>query len=50
MNAVISKTIKASILGLRTQILEIIAQRKCSSAECHAHYNAQNIGDLIFND
>jgi len=32
------------------QILEILAQGKCNSAECHAHYNAQNFGDQIFND
>jgi len=40
MNAVISETIQATILGLVMQIPEIPAQRKFVSAECHAHSNA----------
>jgi len=39
MNAVISKTIKAKILGLGVQILEFPAQRKFVSSVCHAHCN-----------
>jgi len=37
MNTEISETIKATILGLGMQIP---AQRKFVSAECHAHSNA----------
>jgi len=40
MNAEISETIQATILGLGMQIPEIPAQRKFVSAECHAHSNA----------
>jgi len=39
MNAVISETIEAPILGLGMQILEIPAQRKFVSSVFHAHYN-----------
>jgi len=41
MNAEISETIKANILGLGMQISEIPAQRKLVSAGCQAHFNAQ---------
>jgi len=40
MNAEISETIQAIILGLGMQIPEIPAQRKFVSAESHAHSNA----------
>jgi len=40
MNAKISETIRATILGLGMQIPEIPAQRKFVSAMCHAHSNA----------
>jgi len=40
MNAEISETIQAAILGLGMQISEIPAQRKFVSEECHAHSNA----------
>jgi len=40
MNAEISETIRATIVGLGMQIPEIPAQRKFVSAECHAHNNA----------
>jgi len=40
MNAEISETIGATILGLGMQIPENPAQRKFVSAECHAHSNA----------
>jgi len=36
-----SETIKAAILGLGMQILEIPAQRKFVSSVCHAHSNAR---------
>jgi len=44
MNAEISKTIRATILGLGMQIPEIPAQRKFVSAACHA----QNCGFYSF--
>jgi len=40
MIALISKTVKAAILGIGMQILEIPAQRKFVSAGFHAHFNA----------
>jgi len=40
MNAEISETIRATILGLNMKISKIPAQRKFVSAECHAHSNA----------
>jgi len=40
MNAEISETIQATILGLGMQITEIPAQRKFVLVECHAHSNA----------
>jgi len=40
MNAENSETIQATIQELGMQILEISAQRKFDSAECHAHSNA----------
>jgi len=40
MNAEISETIQATILGLGMQIPKIPAQRNFVSAECHAHSNA----------
>jgi len=40
MNAVISDTIKAAILGLGMQILVIPAQRKFVSSACHADSNS----------
>jgi len=40
MNAEISETIGATILGLGMQIPEIPAQRKFVSAMCHAHSDA----------
>jgi len=42
MNAQISETIRATILGLGMQIPEIPAQRKFVSAMCHAHSNSHN--------
>jgi len=44
MNAEISETIKATILG---QIPEIPAQRKFVSAECHAHSNAHKLQKIV---
>jgi len=40
MNAEISETIRATILGLGMQIPEIPAQRKIVSEECHAYSDA----------
>jgi len=40
MNAVISETINAAILGLGMQILEIPAQRKFDPSVCHGHFHA----------
>jgi len=40
MNAVISETIKAAILGLNMRILEIPAQHKFVSSVCQEHSNA----------
>jgi len=40
MNAEISETISATILGLGMQFPEIPAQRKFVSEMCHAHSNA----------
>jgi len=40
MNAELSETIQATILGLGMQIPEIFAHRKFISAECYAHSNA----------
>jgi len=40
MNAEISETIKATVLGLGMQIPEIPAQHKFVSAGYHAHSNA----------
>jgi len=40
MNAEISETIRATILGLGMQIPQIPAQRKFVSAMCHAYCNA----------
>jgi len=40
MNAEISKTIRATILGLGMQIPEIPAHRKFVSAGCHSYSNA----------
>jgi len=40
MNAEISETIRATILGLGMQIPEIPAQRKFVSAGCKATFNA----------
>jgi len=42
MNAEISETVRATILGLGMQIPEIPAQRKFDSAGCHAHSNVHN--------
>jgi len=39
MNAMTSEIIKASILRLGMQILEIPARRKLVSSMCHAHSN-----------
>jgi len=39
MNADISKTIRARVLGLGMQILGLPAQRKFLSAGCPAHFN-----------
>jgi len=40
MNAEISENIRARLLRLGVQILELLTQRKFVSAECHAHSNA----------
>jgi len=40
MNAEISETIRAIVLGLGVQILGLPAWRKFVSAGCHAHSNA----------
>jgi len=40
MNAEISETIRATVLGLGMQIPEIPAQRTFVLAGCHAHSNA----------
>jgi len=40
MNAEISETIRATILGLGMQIPDLLTQRRFVSAECHAHSNA----------
>jgi len=42
MNAEISETIGATILGLGMQIPKIPAQRKFVSAMCHVHSYAHN--------
>jgi len=47
MNAEISETIQATILGLGMQIPEISAQCKFVSAECHAHSNANKLDARI---
>jgi len=47
MNAEISETIQATILGLGMQIPEIPAQRKFVSAECHAHSNAHKPPETV---
>jgi len=39
MNAEISETIRAGMLGLAMQILEIPAQRMFVSSGCHSHSN-----------
>jgi len=39
MNAKISETIRARVLGLGMQIPELLAQRKFVSAACHALFN-----------
>jgi len=43
MNAEISETIRATILGLGMQIPENTAQRKFVSEMCHAHLNAHKL-------
>jgi len=43
MNAVISETIRAAILGLGMQILEIPAQRRFASSVCHAYSNPHKL-------
>jgi len=40
MNAEISETITATILGLCLQVPKILAQRKLASSVCHALSNA----------
>jgi len=40
MNAEISETIRARLLGFGMQIPELLAQRKFVSAACHAYSNA----------
>jgi len=40
MNAVISETKRARVLGFAMQIPELLAQRKFVSAGCHAQSNA----------
>jgi len=40
MNAEISETIGARLLGFGVQIPELLTQRKFVSTECHAHSNA----------
>jgi len=40
MNAEISETIRARLLGFGMQISELLAQRKFVSAGCHVHSNA----------
>jgi len=47
MNAEISETIQATILGLGMQIHEIPAQGKFVSAECHAHSNAHKSPETV---
>jgi len=47
MNAVISETIKATILGLGMQISEIPEQRKFVSEMCHAHSNRSKLWLLM---
>jgi len=43
MNAEISETIRARLLGFGMQIPELLTQRKFVSAVNHAHSNAQKI-------
>jgi len=40
MNAKISETIRATLLGLGVHIPELLEQRKFVSAGCYAHSNA----------
>jgi len=40
MNAEISETVRARLLGLGMQISEHLKQRKFVSAACHVHSNA----------
>jgi len=40
MNAEISETIRARLLGCGMQIPQLLAQRTFVSAMCHAHSNA----------
>jgi len=47
MNAEISETIQATILGLGMQILEIPAQRKFVSAMCHAHKPPETVAPTV---
>jgi len=47
MNAEISETIQATILGLVMQIPEIPAQRKFVSAECHAHKPPKTVASTV---
>jgi len=47
MNAEISETIEATILGLGMKIPDIPAQRKFFSAMCHAHPNAHKLPKTV---
>jgi len=47
MNAVILETIKAAILGLGMQILEIPAQLKFVSSECHAYKPHKSVAPTV---
>jgi len=48
MNAEISETIRARVLGFGMQMSELLVQRKFVSAWGHAHSNAQNCGSYSF--
>jgi len=47
MNAEISETIRATILGLGMQIPEIPAERKFVSAGCYSHKPAKTVAPTV---
>jgi len=47
MNAEISETIRARLLGYGMQIPELLTQRKFDSPACHAHSNAHKPPKIV---